>query len=60
MLAYTHCTHITDPHTHTHSIESKVKEKQHSRMQGKWTNLGNFGSEERKAKIIARHKCIKV
>ena len=35
------------PHTHTHAREQR-QENKHSRMQGKWTNLENFRSEERK------------
>ena len=31
-------------------VRSKEKEKKHSRMQGKWTNLENFPSQERKQK----------
>ena len=38
------------PPTHTLSLESKEKETQHSRMQGKQSNLGNFGSQECKQK----------
>ena len=36
------------PPTHTHTVESKEKGKQHSRMQGKWSKVKNFPSEERK------------
>ena len=36
------------PHTQTHTTQSKEKEKQHSRMQGKQSKGENFPSEERK------------
>ena len=43
---------LPPPHTHahTHTLESKEKEKQHSRMQGKWSEMRNFPSQERKQK----------
>ena len=43
----------TDPPPHT--LESKEKEKQHSRMQGKWSNAENFGSQECKQKEKSSH-----
>ena len=36
------------PPTHTHTLECKEKERQYSRMQGKWSKVKNFPSEERK------------
>ena len=32
----------------SHTTETKQKEKHHSRMQGKWSEVRNFPSEERK------------
>ena len=41
--------------THTHTLESKEKEKQHSRMQGKRSNLLNIWSQECKKKEKSSH-----
>ena len=39
----------TPPHTHTHSRKQRHENK-HSRMQGEWTEVRNFPSQERKQK----------
>ena len=42
------------PHTHTDSRKQR-NEKQHPRMQEKWSNAENFGSQECKQKEKSSH-----
>ena len=43
------------PHAHAHSRKQKKNEKQHSRMQGKWSNAKKSGSEECTQKKKSSH-----